>query len=342
MDNFINKNKKRYESLDFIKAICAIMVIILHVPIRGNIGLEISVLSRTAVPIFFLISGFLFSIKNSKGINMNNDIKRQLNNIVRISLVSFLVYFFFEFNKKDILSFLNLKNILKLIIFNEPSVGGHLWYLFAYIYILIIFLLVQKYKKENIMYIFSLIGIVLYLIFGKYSRIIFNKEFNYLIVRNFLLMGFPYFSIGYLIGNSNFNKVKNKYICPMIVFFILFTIIENLILNYYNVNTKFNNYLGNTFIAISVFIFIINNNNLGKGTLINKIGKKYSLYIYIFHPLVNEYISNIILLLKINWLYDIYSYVGWLIVLVLTIFISNIVLNIKYLLKGTWDKCKYI
>lgn len=53
--------EKRYEGLDILKLICAFLVICIHVPTSLRIYENIVVLSRVAVPIFFMITGFFWN-----------------------------------------------------------------------------------------------------------------------------------------------------------------------------------------------------------------------------------------------------------------------------------------
>lgn len=57
-------NRKTYDSLDFIKWVSALLIVIIHTnPFHGIEVLNFyikDVLARIAVPLFFAISGFLF------------------------------------------------------------------------------------------------------------------------------------------------------------------------------------------------------------------------------------------------------------------------------------------
>ena len=74
----------------------------------------------------------------------------------------------------------NAKEWIDFIVLNENPFGFHLWYLGAYLYVLLIVGFVDKYDKWN--YLFMLIPILLAgdLIFGKYSLLLLNKEYPYI------------------------------------------------------------------------------------------------------------------------------------------------------------------
>ena len=50
--------QSRAASLDVLKAICAFLVVCIHVPFPGKVGEYFTALTRVAVPIFFMITGF--------------------------------------------------------------------------------------------------------------------------------------------------------------------------------------------------------------------------------------------------------------------------------------------
>lgn len=51
----------RAENIDVLKAICAFLVVCIHVPFPGKMGAYFTTLTRVAVPIFFMITGYFYS-----------------------------------------------------------------------------------------------------------------------------------------------------------------------------------------------------------------------------------------------------------------------------------------
>ena len=51
-------------------------------------------------------------------------------------------------------------------------------------------------------------------------------------------------------------------------------------------------YIGNVIMVISIFCFCIKNKAFGKNSLLEIVGNKYSLWIYILHPLVGNIICK--------------------------------------------------
>lgn len=60
----IAKVKKEIYSLNSLKAICCIIVVLLHCPLPGFLGSSIGYFLRFPVPIFFMISGYFCTFEN--------------------------------------------------------------------------------------------------------------------------------------------------------------------------------------------------------------------------------------------------------------------------------------
>ena len=91
---------------------------------------------------------------------------------------------------------ITVKSILKFILLNESPFSGHLWYLGAVFYVLIIYAIADRIHIRKLIYVGTPILLLVDLVFGKYSMALFGREFPYILVRNFLCVGIPYFSSG--------------------------------------------------------------------------------------------------------------------------------------------------
>lgn len=184
---------KRENNLDVLKTICAFLVICIHVPFPGYLGAIITPLARIAVPIFFMITGYFYKKTATKPF-------KQIKKIIILIILSNLLYFIFDvITKQNIMHIFSLKSFIKLIFFNESPFAGHLWYLNALLYILIIMYLVDKIKIRKNLYYAIPILLLIDLIFGKYSMLLLGRQFPYIIVRNFLFVRNTVFF------NRNFN-----------------------------------------------------------------------------------------------------------------------------------------
>ena len=65
----INNLQNRQNNIDILKAICAFYIVCIHVPFPGIVGEYLTQLTRIAVPIFFMITGYFYAdIVNKRGV----------------------------------------------------------------------------------------------------------------------------------------------------------------------------------------------------------------------------------------------------------------------------------
>lgn len=55
----------RYNSLDVLKVLCAFFIVCIHAPFPGTWGGYFTSITRIAVPIFFMISGFFWKAESN-------------------------------------------------------------------------------------------------------------------------------------------------------------------------------------------------------------------------------------------------------------------------------------
>ena len=202
---------RRLHNIDSLKFLCAVLVIFLHV--HTPYQEYILPLTRCAVPCFLIISGYLIYTEDK--IRLEGHLKRSIGKIFQILVWSTLVFaavkFLFAF-KNNNFSFLNLKTLGKFILLNENPFGFHLWYIGAYLYALIIVYFSVKSNKLKYIWWSVPILLMLDLFLGKYSLVLWHKEFPFILVRNFLCVGLPYFSIGMLLKQWKEQMLGFRYL----------------------------------------------------------------------------------------------------------------------------------
>lgn len=296
----------RNNSLDVLKAICAFLVVCIHVPFDIIGGGYYIALTRIGVPIFFMISGYFYNTNNAK---------KQIKKIAVLLIWAngiYLIYGLISYNYPTI----NFKSILIFLLLNESPFSGHLWYLGAILYTLIVVYLFDKAEVKKFLYWMTPILIIADLVLGKYSLLLFGREFPYLFVRNWLFTGIPFFSIGMLM------REKKLRICSWgIPAFIGTTILERFLLNSNNMNAVRDQYISTTFLAITVFSFALEYKGAVNDKLA-KIGREYSTWIYIIHPLFITLFSFVIKRIGMDKLW---GYVGPIVVFVSSLLFVSIV-----------------
>ena len=200
---------QRYYSLDKLKTICSFLIVCIHAPFPGTIGEYIRAISRIAVPIFFMISGFFWDPEKSS---------RQIKKLFGLMISANLLYFLFDivraFVNHKFISYLGLtfttKTLIKFLLLNESPFAPHLWYLGAVLYVQIVFRLLSRTRRFwKVLCCITPLLLVADLIFGKYSLVLLHREFPYICLRNWFFVGIPYFSIGVLI-RCNTQEIMKK------------------------------------------------------------------------------------------------------------------------------------
>ena len=205
------RNRKNY-TLEIIKVIAAYMVVFIHVPFPGKLGVALNALARFAVPFFFMVSGFF-----SRGISTDR-IKKRAKNLLVLFLVAAAVYILKDLAlmvlrndvkgmKQYFIAYLDAKVLGKLIVFNWPPMSGHLWFLLALAYVYGILYLIAKYKiSKKWLYGASIVLLIAHFALGEIG-LLFGFAVPALYVRNFLLFGMPFFGLGMLL-HKHLDKIQ--------------------------------------------------------------------------------------------------------------------------------------
>lgn len=271
----------RNHSIDSLKFICAILIVLLHTTTPySQIYLP---LTRCAVPVFFMISGYMLY-----GDNMDARLRKGIRKVFILILWSSLLFAVFNFavHKFDT-SYLipSSKQLFNFMAFNENPWGGHLWYLSAYLYVMIILLPCAKHHLWNWSFVVIIPLLCMDLIFGKYSLALLDRQFDYIYVRNFLCVGIPYFLIGVWIKHSkSLSWMNTKIAMGGVILFCLTSMLEYKLLASAGLNATRDHYISSTFLSISLFTMFLRYNQ-SEPSVFSEIGRKDSLYVYIYHPI---------------------------------------------------------
>ena len=106
----------------------------------------------------------------------------------------------------------------------------------------------------------------------------------------------------------------------------------------FNVSGVSDNYISSTMLALSVFALVIKNpcySNKGIAAFLANFGRRYSLFIYILHPIVLNTIENIIE--KIVILKTINNYTEPIMVFAVSLLAAFIIYKIKELLVSKYQ-----
>lgn len=168
---------------------------------------------------------------------------------------------------------------------NEP-LSGHLWYLMAYAYaLLIIAILAQKGKIQWLKHM-AIVGLALYFLFDIW-HIYYNVPKYLTLVycfRNFFFTAIPMMFIG---ANMS-GAFRTKTIVGWLIVFSICALVE---MNSFHVNHIADVYFFTIPLSFSLF-FLFVNCKIRKPNMLTKCGERYSLYIYILHPIIIKLLTN--------------------------------------------------
>ena len=148
-------SRKRDASLDLIKFVSCIFIVILHSPAiaQGSVFVIIRSITSVAVPAFMAVTGYL--ILYSKQRDYKDVIKRSFLRYVVLFLVWWIVYVGFNYRMSE-----QSISIFRYGVQNAE--GWHLWYLYVYLKILLIYPFVRLItNNRKLSLAFSLIWLVL-------------------------------------------------------------------------------------------------------------------------------------------------------------------------------------
>ena len=290
-----NSNISRNTGIDLLRFFGAFLVVCIHVGFSSRTYVE--PVTRTIVPVFFMISGFFYSFDPVRQ-------KRQIIKTFRLLVISCLIFVAWELVRTlsgggSVLSLLQgwfrAENLKGILLFNLVPFKGHLWYLSALLYVLI---LARLLGKGTIKYLYWIIPVLLVLngALGPYSTFLFGENLNNLYTRNFLLMGLPFFLLGNLVSE---HEEKFRKVPPLALLLV------SLVLIYAETwwlgnRVGFGNrdfYCFGPFVSLSLFLIARREYPVYLHPVSEKLaewGRRYSLWVYILHPIAVDLLPEIL------------------------------------------------
>lgn len=270
--------------LDFIKGFVCIFVVWAHCEFPGRLGIAIQAVIRFSVPFFFMVSGYFCYKPLSENVQLSR-LKKKICHLLKITIVASLFYLIFQLIQQciwhDIDFSISMSKIINLFVFNCPLiVAGQYWFLLSLIYAYLLYALFEKLGWRKFAYIFSAIMFVVYIVLAQGLHLYGVKVPN-MYYRNFLVEAFPFFMFGHWINEHKDRlKISNRTLYLIFGISTLLCFVERYIMGRdFGVNIV-------TFPQIfALFLYAINNPNRHKGVM-QEIGKRFSLYVYVIHPFV--------------------------------------------------------
>ncbi len=294
-------NTQKNYTLELLKLFASYMVVFIHIMFYGEMGIIMDALARFAVPFFFLISGYYsFQIKPEKiikrirhllGLLIFATVCCTLFNIV-VVLLKGTVGGIASYLEK----YLNIGTLIKLFIFNVPVSSVHLWYLLAMVYVYVVFYFVTMLRlNEKVIFIVSFSLLFLHILLGECLSAL-GIVVPIAIVRNFALMGIPFFALG-LFTKKHENKLRSipNY---MLIVAVAIGIFESLFSRYFFGKNEL--YVGSLLILFAIVAVFIKYPTVKYPPFFNALSG-CSTYVYIFHIMISSVILRIYKLVTIDF-----------------------------------------
>ena len=271
---------KQYNGcIDFIKGVACICVVFMHCEFPGITGVAVQAISRFSVPFLFMVSGYFCYYPNEIGYN-NNIAQRKISHIGRIVLLASLFYLLFAFVLKGQYT-VRRYDMMAFSVFNQPFIiVSQLWFLYALLYDYIAYGLIWKANRIKWFYYISVVLFILYIFLAQGAHLYGIKIPN-MYYRNWLIEGLPFFFAGHWIhANQDKIRISDKVLILIVLVSTLLCLVERRFMGRdFGVNIMT---LPQVF---ALFIYAVEYPDRHKG-LIQEIGKRYSMWVYILHPFV--------------------------------------------------------
>lgn len=280
-----------YPSVFAMRALCAILIVLAHstLPYKEYV----TPLIRIAVPLFFMMSGYFIWSPSRAG--MHDKLIRKLKQIGWIILYANGVYVLFGivlhlFHPETELPLSTLKSWVLLIFFGT-GVTIPFWYLTAYFQTMLTFLVALRLRREYQLIHYAPLVILIPAAIGMYGFLFgIGNALPYSLKVNFLMDGIPAFFTGYLIQEylpQITEKITLRRSSWLLAGMIGLAFIEMLLLHRFapGADQDYSNtiYLTTLPLAASVFLWCLLRPDVGKGSYLETIGRRYTMDIYLWH-----------------------------------------------------------
>ncbi len=167
------------------------------------------------------------------------------------------------------------ESLVNLYLYNQSPVAGHLWFLGSLFYALVMMLVFVRLKIDRNVMAYAPLLLGIYLFFSYTGG---GEAFKY---RNALFVTLPYFMMGCLIRKH--KETIASYIKPNVfntttVIFAILVVVEYMLRR--NIRVP---YLSIEVLIYLIVITCLRYSDVGKGTVLEWLGSKCTLFVYIVH-----------------------------------------------------------
>lgn len=269
------ENRREIPSLHVLKALCALFVVMIHIPFYGQHAF--SPIIVCAVPCFFLISGyFLYS---EEIVKVREKLRKGLKKIFIAILAINAVYVFWRVMQGNSPSWKQIADIF----ITGTRINLPLWYLTAYAWAIVLLLFFVR-KSDRALYFFPFF-ILACLLMGRYNFVFFHGiGFAFCVRGNALTIALPIVSLGYLLHKYEVRLLSFRHLNILPVIVIVLSYIELYLLERFAINNSTSYLVCTLPLACSLFLLALKHKDFYV-PFVCEIGKIHSANIYYFHIL---------------------------------------------------------
>lgn len=293
----------RNQSLDAVKAVAALGVVFIHVSFPGQTGQVIKALARSAVPFFFMVSGYFcyYNRRNTdRGSRITDKIPAKVHHILK--LLTFAVLFYFLWGsvmhlvEKEAIGpwlqeMVKKEHLQELLWYNSTSqLKPHLWFLPALVYCYILEYLIEKLHLGKIAYLLVPVLLGCFLWRAYFGRVqgVFYHTMEY---RNYLFMGLPFFLAGQMI--HEYEKMLGRKLSWQVLFAGVLLGSGITVWECFQTGAR-EVYPGNVLLAVSLFLLcILYDTKIRMPQFLAVLGRDCAFLIYLLHPAVAEMMKKL-------------------------------------------------
>ena len=276
--------------LNVWKGIAAFAVVLIHCTLPGVPGEIIKGIARFAVPLFFLISGY-FAYGREDAV-----LRRRESHIFRLYVGAVAVYYLWA----AIRYFLSQRTFAQmgaelfpdggrtvsdLLLFNRTAMAPHLWFMGALVYCYLFYRLLARKRLEERVYLLIPVLLAANLLLGE-GRGLTGIAVPVRWIRSFWLTGFPFFLWGSWFAcreKQGGLRLHRGAGIALVAAGMILSSVECLWSGYDEL------YVGSILTAEGLFRLALAFPDLGKGSLLARIGERDSANIYLWHMLLRNF-----------------------------------------------------
>lgn len=288
-------------SLHAAKLLAALAVVLMHAKL-GVLSSALLPVCKLAVPLFLLISGYC--LMDDDGCVRKDSVQRAIPRIAKITFWANLLYIVYNVAMgavmgdpwRPLLRLLDSHFWTDLLCFGG-NVSGHLWYLMAYLQVLLFFWLLVPKRVPRWVYAMIPIGLLLNLLLGNYGFLL-DLHSPYRTSRNFFTIALPCVALGMWLHERRVSLRSRSVIsCDRVwslfmALSVLLLYAESFLYKTYCPEHTADVWLMTVPTAVVLLQMCVDHPEWGHGRL-SEWGKRWSLPIYIYHMMLLGLLSFI-------------------------------------------------